>query len=99
MFGISFGEICIIGFAIFLCVGPKKFPDILRQAGRLFVQLRRVSNEIKTGWEEVVKEAEAEIPKPVQKISKEAVPPLPPSAHAQPYSAESKEKKEAIDIL
>ncbi len=99
MFGISFSELCIIAFAIFVCVGPKKFPDLLRQAGRLFVQLRRMSNEVKSGWEEIVREAETEARKPAQKISKEATPPLPPSAHAQPYEPEAKEKKEAIDLL
>ena len=99
MFGISLGELCIIAFAAFLCVGPKKFPDLLRQAGRLFVQLRRMSNEVKSGWEDIVREAEADIQKPVQKISKETTPPLPPSAHAQPYEPEFKEKKEAIDLL
>ncbi len=99
MFGMSLGEIFIIAFAAFLCVGPKKFPELLQQAGRFFVQLRRISNEVKSGWEEVVREAEAEIQKPVQKMNKEATPPLPPSAHAQPYEPESKEKTDAIDIL
>ena len=98
MFGISFGELCIIGFALFICVGPKKFPDLVKQAGRFFVQLRRISNEIKSGWDEVVKEAEAEVQKPAQKINKETQQPLPPSAHAQTYEPGPIDKKEAIDV-
>jgi|JI7StandDraft_1071085.scaffolds.fasta_scaffold347637_1 Sec-independent protein translocase protein TatA len=93
MFGISFWELFVIGFALFLCTGPKKFPELLRQAGRLFVQFRRMSNEVRAGWEDVVREAELDLRAPLPPSK----PAQPPSAQAQAYIPTPEEKKEAIE--
>lgn len=61
MFGIGFFEIVIIGVAMLLFVGPQKLPDVMRQAGKLFVQLRRTANDVRSTFEQVIHDAEQEL--------------------------------------
>lgn len=46
MFDISFPELLVIGFLIFIIFGPKKIPDIMRQLGELMAKLREMRWEI-----------------------------------------------------
>ena len=61
MLGIGFFEIVIIGVAILIFVGPQKLPDVMRQAGKLFVQLRRTTNDVRATFEQVIHDAEQEL--------------------------------------
>jgi Tat protein translocase TatB subunit len=61
MFGLGFFEIVIIAVAALLLVGPKKLPDLMRQAGKLFVQVRRTTNDVRSQIDQVIKEAEDDL--------------------------------------
>ena len=61
MFGIGFFEIVIIAVALLVLVGPKKLPDLMRQAGKLFVQVRRTTNDVRSTIDQVIKEAEDDL--------------------------------------
>ena len=60
MFGIGFSEILLIAIVALVLVGPQKLPDLMRQLGRIFVQVRRVSNEMKHSFDAAIQEAEME---------------------------------------
>jgi sec-independent protein translocase protein TatB len=61
--GIGILEILIIGVAALVLLGPERLPEVMRQAARIYVQLRRTSNEFKSAFDHVVREAEADIHK------------------------------------
>lgn len=61
MFGIGFLELVFIAVAVLLVVGPKKLPDVMKQAGRFFVQIRRTTNDVRSTFDTVIREAEDEI--------------------------------------
>ena len=50
MFGIGFFEICIIALAVLIFIKPEKLPGFMQQLGEFFVQLRRMSNEVKDSF-------------------------------------------------
>lgn len=61
MFGIGFFELIIIAVVALVVVGPKRLPEVMKQAGRLFVHLRRTANDVRSSFEQVIREAEDEI--------------------------------------
>ena len=61
MFGIGFVELCVIIVVALVFVGPKKLPDLMKQAGKFFVQVRRMTTDVKSTMDEVIHEAEREI--------------------------------------
>ena len=61
MFGIGFFEICIIAIFALVFYGPQKLPELMRQFGKFFVHARRMSNEVKSHFDTVVREAEASL--------------------------------------
>ena len=61
MFGIGFLEICIIILVALIFIGPKKLPELMIHAGKLFVQLRRMSNEVKSTFDHIIEEAEEDL--------------------------------------
>lgn len=63
MFGIGFFELVIIAVAALVIVGPKKLPELMRQAGKLFVQVRRTTNDVRSTFDQVIKEAEDDLRK------------------------------------
>jgi sec-independent protein translocase protein TatB len=48
MGAMSFSETIFLFFLALIVFGPKKLPEIARQAGRLLAELRRASNEFKS---------------------------------------------------
>ncbi|MFZ1006582.1 MAG: twin-arginine translocase TatA/TatE family subunit, partial [Candidatus Sulfotelmatobacter sp.] len=44
----SFSETIFLFFLALIVFGPKKLPEIARQAGKLLAELRRASNEFKS---------------------------------------------------
>ncbi len=61
MFGIGFFEIVVIIVFALIFIGPKGLPDLMRKSGRLFVHLRRMSNDVKRQFDEVIRDAELEM--------------------------------------
>jgi len=67
----SFSETIFLFFLALVIFGPKKLPEIARQAGKLLAEFRRASNEFKSQIEQEIAHIEVEEQK--KKI-------LPPSA-------------------
>ena len=61
MFSIGFFELCIIAVVALVFIGPKKLPELMQQAGRFFVQARRLSNEMRSAMDTVIQDAEKDI--------------------------------------
>jgi sec-independent protein translocase protein TatB len=59
--GIGFLELVIICVAALVLLGPQRLPDVLRQVARIYVQIRRSSNDLKSAFDYVVNEAEDEM--------------------------------------
>ncbi|MGA9509851.1 MAG: twin-arginine translocase TatA/TatE family subunit [Candidatus Sulfotelmatobacter sp.] len=90
----SFSETIFLFVLALIVFGPKKLPEIARQAGRLLAELRRASNEFKSQIETEIAHLEVE---KKQNILPPAAPPqgavaslsLNPSA-SEPASPESR---------
>jgi len=63
MFGIGVFEMIIIAVFILIFFGPKRLPELMSQAGKFFVQMRRFAGEAKSGFDDVIRKAEDEIRK------------------------------------
>ncbi len=71
MFGIGFFELVLIAVAVLVFVGPQKLPDVMRQAGKLFVQLRRTANDVRGTFDQVLRDAEDDLRREEQAALKE----------------------------
>lgn len=58
MFGIGPMELIVIAVVAMLFIGPDKLPDLMRKFGKIFVQVRRQANEVRSGFNDVIHEAE-----------------------------------------
>jgi sec-independent protein translocase protein TatB len=67
----SFSETIFLFLLALIVFGPKKLPEIARQAGRLLAELRRASNEFKSQIETEIAHLEVEKKQTV-------LPPAPP---------------------
>jgi len=72
----SFSETIFLFFLALIIFGPKKLPEIARQAGRLLAELRRASNEFRSQIETEIAHLE------VEKKSQTILPPSSPPAGA-----------------
>ncbi|HEY4015901.1 MAG TPA: hypothetical protein VGM06_21340 [Polyangiaceae bacterium] len=57
MFGLSFGELCVLLIVAMVVLGPKELPRYLRKAGQVAGRLRRMAFEMreKSGIDEVLR--------------------------------------------
>ncbi|MBV9949013.1 MAG: twin-arginine translocase TatA/TatE family subunit, partial [Myxococcales bacterium] len=57
MFGLSFGELCVLLVVAMVVLGPKELPKYLRRAGQFAARLRRLAYEMreKSGIDEVLR--------------------------------------------
>lgn len=60
MFGIGPMELVVIAIVAMLFIGPDKLPDLMRKFGKIFVQVRRQANEVRSSFNDVIHEAERE---------------------------------------
>jgi sec-independent protein translocase protein TatB len=60
MFGIGPMELIVIAIVAMLFIGPDKLPDLMRKFGKVFVQVRRQANEVRSSFNEVIHDAERE---------------------------------------
>ena len=56
MFGIGFGEILVVLLIAIVFIRPEDLPKFLRNAGRLYGQLKRMYNEVIHAKEKIIKE-------------------------------------------
>jgi len=86
----SFSDTVFLFFLALILFGPKKLPEMARQAGRLLAELRRASNEFKSQIETEISHLETEKAQAVT-----VLPPSPPpqgtvaSLSANPGASES----------
>jgi Tat protein translocase TatB subunit len=59
--GLGILEILIIGLAAMVLLGPSRLPSLMRQFAKIYVHLRRTSNDFKSAFDHVIHEAEAEM--------------------------------------
>jgi sec-independent protein translocase protein TatB len=94
--GIGFLELVIIALAGLVVLGPHRIPELLRQVAKFYVHLKRTSNDLKSAFDHVVHEAEAqlkdaELPKAVITSNMPTRPsPAPVSQDQVPEQATSK---------
>lgn len=57
MFGLSFGELCVLLLVAVVVLGPKELPGYLRKAGQLAGKLRRMAYDMreKSGIDEILR--------------------------------------------
>jgi sec-independent protein translocase protein TatB len=77
----SFSETIFLFFLALIIFGPKKLPEMARQAGRLLAEPRRASNEFRSQIESEI--AHLEIEKEAQKEAQKNQTALPPSPAPQ----------------
>ena len=58
MFGIGFPELLLILALALIVIGPKRLPDIARALGRGFTEFKRATDELKTSFNEEVRQAD-----------------------------------------
>lgn len=59
--GLGILEILIIGLAAMVLLGPSRLPSLMRQFAKIYVHLRRTSNDFKSAFDHVIHEAEVEM--------------------------------------
>ena len=69
MFSIGFFELCVIAIVVLVFVGPRRLPELMKQFGQFFVQARRMTNEVKSTMDTVIRDAEQELDKETNLIS------------------------------
>ncbi|MFC5694126.1 Sec-independent protein translocase protein TatB [Pseudomonas sp. GCM10022186] len=90
MFGISFGELLLIGLIALLVLGPERLPGAARTAGLWIGRLKRSFNAIKTevereiGADEIRRQLHNEHIMALEKQIKESI--VPPAATTTPES-------------
>ncbi len=94
MGAMSFSETIFLFFLALIVFGPKKLPEIARQAGKLLAELRRASNEFKSQIETEIAHLE------VQKQQAALSPAQPPqgtvaSLSLNPAASEPVKQEEA----
>jgi sec-independent protein translocase protein TatB len=65
----SFSETVFLFVLALIVFGPKKLPEMARQAGKLLAELRRASNEFKSQIETEISHLETEKKKPTLTLS------------------------------
>jgi sec-independent protein translocase protein TatB len=79
LFGIGPFELLIIIVAAIVFVGPQRLPYFMKQAGRVFVQAKRYSSDVRESFNEVVRQAEEELRREeLEALKKEVKSMLPP---------------------
>ena len=58
MFGIGPMEMIVIAIVAIVFIGPERLPEVMRKFGKIFVQIRRQTNEVKSTFNEAIQDAE-----------------------------------------
>jgi len=60
MLDFSFWELAVVGMVALLVIGPKELPNALRHLGRLTGKARAMTRHLRSGFDEMVRQAEME---------------------------------------
>jgi len=93
--GLGFFEICIIALFVLIFFGPQRLPEMMREAGKFFVHVKRLSNEVKGHFETIMNEAEASILAEEEK--KRTIKKLPASPSSSPPDSEAYHPEKTSD--
>lgn len=91
----SFSHLVILGIILIVVIPPEKLPEVMRNIGRMFNDLRRSTSGV---WDDIKKEAEirpSDLMKykpqpPPQQSAEQAAPTMPPVVDLQQASTEKK---------
>lgn len=106
MFDVGAPEILLVAIVAILVIGPKDLPVALRIAGRWVGKARAMMNEVRSGFDAMVREAEleemekkwaAENEKIIQESGDTEMLPLPPSRETT-LSDEDRAKSEDVSV-
>ena len=61
MFGIGPLELALVAIVAIVFIGPQKLPEMMSKFGKLFVQVRRQTQDIRTGFNDVIRDAERDL--------------------------------------
>ena len=61
MFGIGPLELAVVAIVAIVFIGPQKLPEMMSKFGKLFVQVRRQTQDIRTGFNDVIRDAERDL--------------------------------------
>lgn len=61
MFGVGPMELLLIAVVVLMFYGPDKLPEIMRKLGKVYVQMRRHSEDFRGAFNQMVREAEDEV--------------------------------------
>lgn len=61
MFGVGFSEIIVIAIFALIFVGPKRLPEMAKEAGKLFVKFKRMTSDVRSTVDDFLRQAEEEI--------------------------------------
>ncbi|MDD9950619.1 MAG: Sec-independent protein translocase protein TatB [Zetaproteobacteria bacterium] len=78
MFGIGMMELLLIGVVALVVVGPQKLPELMKQLGKIFVQIRQMTTEVRDSMETVIHDAEQEIEREKREKAFAEAKPVPP---------------------
>ncbi len=92
MFGIGFPELLLIMALALIVIGPKRLPDIARALGRGFTEFKRATDELKTSFNEEVRQADIRD----EILGKGKM--TPPDPSYDPYQEANDEKISADDL-
>lgn len=81
MFGVGFFELVIIAVIALVVVGPKRLPEVMRQAGRIFVHLRRTANDVRATFDDVIRQAEEDMRREQAQSLRDALKPVQDAHH------------------
>lgn len=60
MLDLSFWELAVVAIVALLVIGPKELPNALRHLGRLTGKARAMTRHVRSGFDEMVRQAEME---------------------------------------
>ena len=92
VFSVSPAEIVTIAVVALLVFGPRRLPEIARQAGRLLRQVRTAAGELKEGLEAEYQEALEPLEDVRREMSTTVDPPGPPPRPPAPEPGDPEEE-------
>lgn len=61
MFGIGMTEMMLIAVVVLVFFGPQKLPELAQQFGRFFVQMRRMTGDLRESFDDAMRKAEYDV--------------------------------------